>query len=70
MLKKDVIAFFGNQNKTADALGLSPVAVCRWGDIVPKTRQGHVRLAMEAEQKKRDEAAKKEARRQARKKAA
>lgn len=70
MYKADVVAFFGNQKAVADALGLSDAAICRWGEVVPVPRQGHVKLAMEAEQKLRDEAAKKKARKDSRRKAA
>lgn len=69
MLKSDVVAFFGSQAATAKALGLSDVAICQWKEVVPVPRQGHVRLAMEAEQKRRDDLAKKEARKIARKRA-
>lgn len=58
MLKSDVVAFFGSQAATAKALGLSDVAICQWKEVVPVPRQGHVRLAMEAEQKRRDDLAK------------
>jgi DNA-binding transcriptional regulator YdaS (Cro superfamily) len=59
MNKADVIAFFGNQKQTAIALGISEAAVSQWGEAVPGPRQGHVRLAMEVETKRRaDEAAK------------
>lgn len=68
MYKADVIAFFGSQKATGDALGISQAAVSKWGDIVPVPRQGHVRLAMEAEEKARADRDKKEARKQSRKK--
>lgn len=68
MYKADVVAFFGSQKAIADALGISDAAVCKWGELVPVPRQGHVRLAIEAEQKIRDKA-ENEARRKARKKA-
>lgn len=70
MYKADVVAFFGNQKKTAQALFLSEAAICQWGEIVPGPRQPHVKLAMELEQKRRDDLAKKEARKAARKKVA
>lgn len=68
MNAKDVIEFFGTQEKTAEALLISQSAISQWGDIVPKPRRGHVELAMKAEQERRDAEAKKLARREARKK--
>lgn len=35
MLKKDVIDHFENASNVARALGISPAAVCKWGDVVP-----------------------------------
>lgn len=69
MNAKEVIEFFGTQEKTAEALLISQSAISQWGDIVPKPRRGHVELAMKAEQERRDAEAKKLARREARKKA-
>jgi DNA-binding transcriptional regulator YdaS (Cro superfamily) len=67
MNKADVIAFFGNQKQTAIALGISEAAVSQWGDVVPGPRQGHVRLAMDAEAARRAEEATKETKKAARK---
>jgi DNA-binding transcriptional regulator YdaS (Cro superfamily) len=67
MNKADVIAFFGNQKQTAIALGISEAAVSQWGDAVPGPRQGHVKLAMEAEASRRAEEAAKETKKAARK---
>ncbi|PWV99407.1 Cro/CI family transcriptional regulator [Mangrovibacter plantisponsor] len=36
MRKKDVIKFFGGTSKTANMLGITHPAVCRWGDIIPQ----------------------------------
>lgn len=38
MKKKDVIAHFGNQQKTADALAVTQASVSRWGEIIPRLR--------------------------------
>ena len=35
MKKKDVIDYFGNQQKTADALGITQASVSRWRDNIP-----------------------------------
>jgi hypothetical protein len=67
MLKEDVVAFFGSKKNTAMALGISRAAVTQWGDVVPAPRQGHVRLAMEAELKRRADEATKETKKAARK---
>ena len=67
MNKADVIAFFGSQKQVAAALGISDAAVCQWGDVVPGPRQGHVKLAMEAEASRRADEAAKEAKQAARK---
>ena len=67
MYKADVVAFFGSQKQTAIALGISEAAVCQWGEKVPGPRQGHVKLAMEAEEKRRKDKEAKEARKAARK---
>lgn len=70
MKKTDVIEFYGGVRATAKALGLGASTVSQWSEEIPSSRQDHVRLAMEAEQKARDEAAKKEARKAARRKVA
>lgn len=70
MYKADVVAFFGSQKATAQALCISESAVCQWGEIVPGPRQGHVKYAMDAEAKVRAEREKKEERKKARRKAA
>lgn len=36
MRKSEVIRHFGGVSKTANALGISHPAVCRWGDIIPE----------------------------------
>lgn len=36
MLKKDVIEFFGNVTKTAEACGITLGAVSQWGEIIPR----------------------------------
>lgn len=69
MYKTDVVAFFGNQKKTAVALNITEAAVCMWGEVVPSSRQDHVRLAMQEEQRRRDAERKKEERKKARIKA-
>lgn len=38
MNKADVVAYFGNQTKVAEALGISHVAVSRWKDEIPLLR--------------------------------
>jgi len=38
MKKSAVIAYFGNQQKTADALEMTQASVSRWGDDVPPLR--------------------------------
>ena len=35
---KDAIAFFGNIKKMADALGIYPQGIYRWGEFVPPLR--------------------------------
>lgn len=67
MKKVDVIEFYGGVRATAKALGLGASTVSQWAEDLPVSRQDHVRLAMEAEQKIRDEEARKEAKRLARK---
>ena len=55
MKRTDVIQFFGNQARTAKALGITRQAVCRWPEIVPlaaaarveKISQGRMKLNME-----------------------
>lgn len=36
--KADVIAFFGNQSKTAEAFGVTPASVSTWPDPIPELR--------------------------------
>lgn len=36
MLKRDVIAHFGDLKNIANALGISVSAVSQWGDIIPE----------------------------------
>lgn len=38
MKKKDVIKFFGTQEKTAKALNISQASVCKWGKNIPRLR--------------------------------
>jgi DNA-binding transcriptional regulator YdaS (Cro superfamily) len=37
MRVSDVVKFFGNKAKVAEAIGVTPGAVTNWGDIVPST---------------------------------
>lgn len=36
MKKKDVVAYFGTQKSSAESLGISQVAVCKWGEVIPE----------------------------------
>lgn len=38
MLKTDVIEHFGGVSKTASVLGISHPAVCRWGDVILRSK--------------------------------
>lgn len=38
MKKTDVLAYFGNQEKTAKALGLNQASISKWGEEVPMRR--------------------------------
>ena len=38
MRKENVINYFGTQEKTAKALGVTQASVSRWGDEVPRLR--------------------------------
>lgn len=38
MNKSDVLAYFGSTTATAKALGISHVAVSKWGDAIPQGR--------------------------------
>ena len=38
MKKKDVIAYFGNQEKTAKELDITQASVSRWGETIPLLR--------------------------------
>jgi DNA-binding transcriptional regulator YdaS (Cro superfamily) len=38
MRKEDVITYFGNPTKVAEALGISPAAVYQWGELIPESR--------------------------------
>lgn len=53
MKKKDVLKFFGGVNATARALAITPASVSGWGEDVPRSRIGHIRLAMDAENMKK-----------------
>jgi hypothetical protein len=67
MKKADVVGFFGGPYATGKALGISGQAVSKWEDEVPSSRLAHVELAMRVEQERREDEARKEARRYARK---
>jgi len=36
MHKTDVVKHFGGISKTANALGITHPAVCRWGEVIPE----------------------------------
>jgi DNA-binding transcriptional regulator YdaS (Cro superfamily) len=36
--KSDVLSYFGGVDKTAKALGITHVAVSRWGETIPQGR--------------------------------
>ncbi|QHC09876.1 Cro/Cl family transcriptional regulator [Aeromonas veronii] len=38
MRKHDVVTFFGGVDKTAKALGITHVAVSKWGETIPQGR--------------------------------
>lgn len=38
MKKSDVLSYFGGVDKTAKALGITHVAVSKWGETIPKGR--------------------------------
>lgn len=38
MRKADVVAYFGDQTKVAQALQIDPAAVSQWGEMVPEKR--------------------------------
>lgn len=42
MNREDVIRFFGNQARTAKALGITRQAVYRWPDIIPLSAAARV----------------------------
>jgi len=44
MKKQDVIKHFGDEKKTADALGLWPQTVYQWPDIIPKATQYRIQV--------------------------
>lgn len=67
MKKADVVEFFGGPYATAKALGISGQAVSKWEEDVPQSRKSHVELVMKMEAKRRDLAAKRAAKREARK---
>lgn len=62
MEKSEVVDFFGNESKTAKALGISRQAINKWAAVVPSNRLKHVQDAMELEQMKRNAEAKKKRR--------
>lgn len=45
MKKSDAIKFFGSAAKLARALQIDSSAVSRWGEDVPRCRQGHIEFA-------------------------
>lgn len=61
MKRIEVIEFFGNQSRTAKALGITRQAVCRWPDIIPlqaaaraeKVSGGKLKLDLQQYQPKR-----------------
>lgn len=61
MKKADVVAHFGNQTKVANALGISHVAVSKWGDDIPLLRAYQIERitngALKAEPKRQPVAA-------------
>lgn len=38
MKKSDVLSYFGGVDKTAKALGITHVAVSKWGETIPQGR--------------------------------
>lgn len=46
MKTKDAIEFFGSLKKLADALGVWPQAVYRWGEDVPPLRAYQIKELM------------------------
>jgi len=42
------VDFFGSKAELARAIGVKPVTVVSWGDVVPYLRRGQVRAAMKA----------------------
>lgn len=54
MKKQEVVEFYGSARAASKALGLTKSAVQEWGEDVPLSRQSHVRMAMQEEQRRRD----------------
>lgn len=54
MKKQEVIEFYGGVRAAARALGLGKSTVSEWKEEIPSSRQDHVRLAMQEEQRRRD----------------
>lgn len=48
MRTEEAVEVFGTKDALAKAIGISPSAVYQWGDVVPASRRGSVRLAMRA----------------------
>lgn len=48
MKTSDAIAWFGSRKKMADALGVWPQGIYRWGDDVPPLRAYQIKEIMEA----------------------
>ncbi len=44
MKKTEVIAFFGSQEATGEALGITQAAVSQWPSVVPITRQYQIEV--------------------------
>lgn len=47
---EDAIAFFGNIKKMADALGIYPQGIYRWGEFVPPLRHYQISELMAVQQ--------------------
>lgn len=54
MKREDVYSYFGGRIAAAKALRVTPSALTKWGEEVPKGSQYFVELVMQEEQRKRD----------------
>ena len=45
IIHTDLIAFLGGQTAVAKMLGISPQAVYKWGDEIPRTRLAELAIA-------------------------